>query len=97
MALAHITIDINDELKNLILQLWRNRRLEVAGVTIELPSDRTEITIDGTSIKIEPPAKISGKLGLIRLATTITSLSCDPNAGTITVDLNRSPIDVKLT
>lgn len=96
MSLAHITVDIPDQLKTLILELWTKRRLEIGGVVLELPSEQTQITVDARHIHIEPPLKVSGPLGPIRIATTVTSIGCDPAAATITVDLNRSPIDVKL-
>ncbi len=96
MSLAHITVDIPDQLKALILELWTKRRLQLGGVVIEMPSVCTGLTINDNEIRIEPPLKVSGPLGPVRISTTITSIKCDPAAGTITVDLNRSPIDVRL-
>lgn len=96
MSFAHITVDIPDQLKALILELWTQRRLQLGGVVIEMPSERTTIEIDSYQIRINPPLKVSGPLGPIRLSTTVTRICCDPDAGTITVDLNGSPIDVRL-
>lgn len=97
MSLAHITVDIPDQLKALILELWTKRRLQLGGVVIEMPSERTTLEVDSYQIRVNPPLKVSGPLGPIRLSTTVTRICCDPDAGTITVDLNGSPIDVKLT
>lgn len=97
MSLAHIKVDIPDDWKNLILQLWSKRRIEFGGMVIELPGEKTVITLDECRVGIEPPARVSGPiLGRIRAGTTVSALNCDPQAGVIQVELNYSPIDVQL-
>ncbi|MBK8583845.1 MAG: hypothetical protein IPL86_19150 [Flavobacteriales bacterium] len=103
MALAHITIDINDDIKNMILQLWSTRKLQLPGITLELSGKKTVITLDAQRLTIEPPASVSGELlklpliGPVRAGTTVSALSCDVSAGTITVELNHCPIGVNIT
>lgn len=97
MPLAHITVDIDDALKDLLLQLWTKRRLEIGGISLELQGDSTTIRLSTTDITFDPPLAVSGRvLGRIRAGTTVTRITADPAAHTITVDLNYSPIDVRI-
>lgn len=97
MALGHITVDIDDGLKDLLLQLWTHRRLELGDLTLQLQGDLTTIRWSPTDIIFDPPLAVSGRvLGRVRAGTTVTRITCQPDKHTITVDLNYSPIDVRI-
>ena len=84
---------IPPETYDLIAGLLNNGKIEKGGKLIDFSPVQT-ITISNGKISFHPPAKISAKLGMLRINTTITEIR---KTGTgIKVDIDNSPIDVEL-
>ena len=101
MSLGHFTIDIDDDLKSLLIRMWTERRLEFGDLVLQLPNDVTRITLDRRRMTIEPPLSVAKTVrvpvfGQVKAGTTVSAISCDPRSMSITIDLNRSPLDVKV-
>lgn len=87
----NITIPI--DIFRMIEGLLANGKLDYQGKFIDLSEVQT-ITIADGKLRFSPPAKISAKIGPVRVNTTITTIE---NLGDgIHINIDNSPIDLEL-
>lgn len=87
-------IDISPTIYRLIESLLKTGKIEKDGKLVDFGSVQT-ITIENGLMKLNPPLKISGKFGPVRINTTVTEISSNSN-GSIVVDINNSPINLEI-
>lgn len=88
----HVEV-IPPEVYDALSALLKDGKIEKDGKLIDFSPVQT-ITIREGKIILNPPARISAKIGMLRVNTTISEIR---KTGTgIKVDINNSPIDVEL-
>ncbi len=90
------SINIDENVFALLADLLATGKAEKDGKSIDLSPVQT-ITISANKLILDPPAKVSAKVGPIRLKTTLSSIVLhDAKEKRIELQLDRSPIDIEL-
>lgn len=88
----HVEV-IPAEIYDALTALLKDGKVEKDGKLIDFSPVQT-ITISNGKVTLNPPARISAKIGMLRINTTISEIR---KTGTgIKVDINNSPLDVEL-
>lgn len=86
-------IDVPDAVLIPVAAFCSTGFVETNGWRVGWPNSRGSIHIDGGNIRFEPPIKASNSI----ISVTISEGKVQPNGKDIFLDINASPIDVKLT
>lgn len=93
MSLNHVE-NIDPDLFKALLSLIRTGKVEKNGKLLDLSPVQT-IQIAEGKVTFNPPLKVSGKFGPIRINTTVTEVSAKA-LDSILVDIDSSPINVEI-
>ena len=85
---------IDPDLYRMIESLLKTGKIEKDGKLIDFSAVQT-ISIRGGKATFNPPLKVSGKFGPIRINTTITEITAKADSS-IFVDIDSSPLNVEI-
>lgn len=89
-------VEINSDLFAIISTLLATGKYEKDGKSIDL-SPVQRISVNDGVLTFSPPAKISAKLGPVKLHTTLSSLTLNKSdRQSIRIEVDNSPVDLEL-
>jgi len=86
-------VDVPDKILIPVAAFCSTGFVEVDGWRIGWPDARGSISFNNGEVRFEPPIKASSRF----VSVTISEGKVQPNGKDIFLDINASPIDVKLT
>lgn len=93
MSLNHVE-KIDPELYRMLRSLLGTGKIEKGGKLIDFSSVQN-ITIGNGLMQFDPPLKVSGKFGPVRINTTVSEINAQAT-NCILVDIDLSPINVEI-
>lgn len=85
---------IDPDLYRMLESLLKTGKVERNGKLLDLSPVQT-ITIQDGLVKFDPPLRVAGKFGSIRVNTTITEVRAKADSS-IFVDIDSSPINLEI-
>lgn len=85
---------IDPDLYRMLDSLLKTGKIEKNGKLIDFSPVQT-IEISGDKITFNPPLRVAGKFGVIRINSTITEIS-GKAANSILIDIDSSPFNVEI-
>jgi hypothetical protein len=86
-------LKIDPVLYNLLRDLLTTGVVEHDGKRIDFSPVQTITIADGTAT-LEPPAKVTIKYGLMRIKTTLSTMTAKPDG--IKIEIDNSPVDMEI-